>query len=60
MAMSEDVPPYLSRTFVCEVCRRPFTPPAEELQELEALELLVGIDADKVVGWCERCQGDVQ
>jgi hypothetical protein len=55
--VSEDPPPpYLSRTFVCRVCRQPFTPSPLEAEALAALEQLFGLDAVLAEATCEECE----
>lgn len=55
--MSEDVPPYLSRQFVCEVCGKTFEPSPLEAEALLELERTFGISGEQCSGVCEECAG---
>lgn len=58
--MSEDPAHYAARVFVCEVCRKEFTPSDEEAEALAELERAFGLDAAKCSAICEDCRRRVE
>lgn len=54
--MSEPSPYYGDRTFVCEVCRREFTPTADEARMLAELEREFHLPAETASAVCAECQ----
>jgi hypothetical protein len=56
--MSEDPPPpYLTRTLVCRVCGKSYSPPPDEAEALAELERTFGLDPAAASGTCEECSG---
>jgi hypothetical protein len=55
--VSEDVPPYFIRQFVCTRCRKTFEPSLEEAEALAELERTFGLPPENASAVCEECAG---
>jgi hypothetical protein len=53
--MTEPSPQYLSRTFVCRICGKSFSPSEAEAEALAELERAFGMKAENASSVCEEC-----